>query len=220
MSSTRNLRLECRIALLLYPYLDCTTSISLLVSSCLLLRGGSRGARQTTHACFAPPSTNYLRRHPASAVMPSSPCACSARPSHHRRSRRCWPLHANATPRAPTRARALLTPPCGSTLLALAWNLPPARPNSRDQGFHPPVCAAPGLPGRGASSSLLLSNIFFQLLFGVVLWRTTLGVSISTGVDGIGTGGKSRRRQAVGRWPWSSIAGDACSVASVDIGKF
>ena len=80
--------------------------------------------------------------------------------------RRCWPLHAYATPRAPTRARALLTPPCGSTLLALAWNLPPARPNSRDQGFHPPVCAAPGLPGRGASSSLLLSNIFFQLLFG------------------------------------------------------
>ena len=40
-------------------------------------------------------------------------------------------------------------------------------------GFHPPVCAAPGLPGRGASSSLFLSNIFFQLLFGVVLWRTT-----------------------------------------------
>ena len=45
------------------------------------------------------------------------------------------------------------------------------------------------------------------------------GVSISAGVDGIGTGGKSRRRQAVDRWPWSSIAGDACSVASVDIGR-
>ena len=45
---------------------------------------------------------------------------------------------------------------------------------ARRLGFHPPVCAAPGLPGRGASSSLLLSNIFFQLLFGVVLWRATL----------------------------------------------
>ena len=41
-------------------------------------------------------------------------------------------------------------------------------------GFRPPVCAAPGLPGRGATSSLLLSNIFFQLLYGVVLWWSTL----------------------------------------------
>ena len=40
-------------------------------------------------------------------------------------------------------------------------------------GFRPPVCAAPGLPGRGATSSLLLSNIFFQLLYGVVLWWST-----------------------------------------------
>jgi hypothetical protein len=166
VSSTRNLRLECRIALLLYPYLDCTTSISLLVSSCLLLRGGSRGARQTTHACFAPPSTNYLRRHPASAVMPSSPCACSARPSHHRRSRRCWPLHANATPRAPTRARALLTPPCGSTYLPSRGISRPPAPIPGDQGFRPPVCAAPSLLGRGATSSLLLLNIFLQLLTG------------------------------------------------------
>ena len=31
-----------------------------------------------------------------------------------------------------------------------------------------------GLPGRGATSSLLLSNIFFQLLYGVVLWWSTL----------------------------------------------
>ena len=37
------------------------------------------------------------------------------------------------------------------------------------------MCAAPGLPGRGATSSLLLSNIFFQLLYGVVLWWSTLG---------------------------------------------
>ena len=41
-------------------------------------------------------------------------------------------------------------------------------------GFRPPVCAAPGLPGRDATSSLLLSNIFFQLLYGVVLWWSTL----------------------------------------------
>ena len=182
MSSTRNLRLECRIALLLYPYLDCTTSISLLVSSCLLLRGGSRGARQTTHACFAPPSTNYLRRHPASAVMPSSPCACSARPSHHRRSRRCWPLHANATPRAPTRARALLTPPCGSTLLALAWNLPPARPNSRGPGVSSSSVRRAQLAWARCHVVPLAVQHLLTATYGVVLWWSTLLV-VGGGTD-------------------------------------
>ena len=33
-------------------------------------------------------------------------------------------------------------------------------------GFRPPVCAAPSLLGRGATSSLLLFNIFLQLLTG------------------------------------------------------
>ena len=182
MSSTRNLRLECRIALLLYPYFDCTTSILLLVSSCLLLRGGSRGARQTTHACFAPPSTNYLRRHPASAVMPSSPCACSARPSHHRRSRRCWPLHANATPRAPTRARALLTPPCGSTLLALAWNLPPARPNSRGPGVSSSSVRRAQLARARRHVVPLAVKHLSTATYGVVLWWSTLLV-VGGGTD-------------------------------------
>ena len=108
-----------------------------------LARRASNGAcllRPSLYQLPTPPSR--LRRHAVITVRLQRTAKPPPPPT-----RRCWLLHAYATPRAPTRARALPTPPCGSTLYLPSRGIsrPPA-PIPGDQGFRPPVCAAPSLP--------------------------------------------------------------------------
>ena len=107
------------------------------------------------------------------------------------------PTRRRATPilLAPSRARAhAAAPPApcllhgvarrderGSLTLYSAARVPHSVPSRAYARGTTPASAAglevpvpEGLPGRGATSSLLLSNIFFQLLYGVVLWWSTL----------------------------------------------
>jgi len=81
--------------------------------------------------------------------------------------------HASARPRRRSPLVGGLTLPASRVLHSFSPSrrlpaLPPRFQGTR--GFRPPVCAAPYPPGRGATSSLLLSNIFIQLL-----WRRCLG---------------------------------------------
>ena len=134
----------------------------------LLPRGGGASASTSpTRRAFAAPPPTYHRRRHCRRLPHTLPCRASAAHGHAGAARfavGASPLRLRATPH--------LSRLAGSSRPRAVY--PPTHPDSRGPGGIILRCAPRPIPtGRGATSSLLLSNIFFQLIYGVVLWWST-----------------------------------------------
>ena len=149
--------------------MGCETPCSMIACvQPLLLRGGDASASTspTRRAFAAPPPTYHRRRH--CRLLPHAlPFRASAAHGHAGAAR-------FAVGASPLRLRATshLSRLAGSSRPRAVY--PPTHPDSRGPGGIILRCAPRPIPtGRGATSSLLLSNIFIRLLW----WRCLGGDS-------------------------------------------